>query len=1153
MMLENSVENCQIELHDVEALKNIASNFNQNEKSDKLLLEKYKKQLNIIHDFLVSSGHQGLFQLSEVLSEGLKQLIDENRSLTRDECNFLKKVPEIFSEYIFIPSSKISDAHLLSHLKNPTWVRPLTEEEDKKITALLIKKNDAENENISIDTIDVDGDELDLNDFMEKNSDIIEKSDDLIIAEDFQDNSVSSESLISSEGNVVDKNYNVNYPISQDQQELVDLVCYELTDIIEDELIDVININDQSELKESLINMAEQVENISNAVDLIGLEGLGDTCRYISSNIHLLALKENVLLSQHKEILDSWAFIIREYLQNIATVTASNSLLSLLKNKYWPDPINSEIEYHLEQLLKKPEFKKEEKKQRQITAVENDISLQLPNDVNADLLDALLQDLPVQTEEFSSAIQNLQSKKNIEYLEIAQRIAHTLKGAGNVVGVKGIANLTHHLEDILEIHSKAKKLPCNKLLDLLVDSADCLEAMSETLLGIDDAPDNSLLLFQSVLDWANILDEKGVDNTELDYSNNHNNFKFIENKHVKATMEEKPGNNETKTLENTLRVPAKLVDDLLRLAGENLISTSQIQEYIKTIQQRYKILKNHNNVLQKLSFDLEHIVDIQGLSSHSVEQQLPIGEFDSLELDQYHELHSMSRRLIEVAADSIEISKVLEKDFLHLSSLVITQGQLQKENEAMVLKTRMIPTRTIISRLKRGVKQVCRLTNKYVDLEVIDNGTYMDSEVLSGLIEPLMHILRNAVDHGIELKEVREIANKAIRGRIVLIFERKGDHIVIDIQDDGKGLSLTKIREKAHALGLVDNINEVNVNNMQNYIVKPGFTTRNDANHVSGRGIGLDVVYSKIRELKGSIDITSEEGKGCRFLLSLPISSFSVHSLLVRVRKNVVAISNRGIEEILYPGLGELKMIGQKVMFKLGEQVYDTQLIESLLNLSEDRRKDDRAGRPVVLVKDDNGAVTAVLVQEVIDSRDVVVKSMGEYIPKIQGIVGATVLGDGSICSVIDLPELMQTSIGSSMVQLDEGELNDSRSINKQSYILVVDDSLSARKSLAQFVKDLGVEVRTARDGMEAIELIDKRMPDLLLVDMEMPRMNGLELTTHIRTTENIRHLPIIMITSRSTEKHRKVAMDKGVTHYMVKPFGEDELAKYINAEMDII
>ncbi len=942
-----------------------------------------------------------------------------------------------------------------------------------------------------------------------------------------------------------------NYPISQDQQELVDLVCYELSDIIENELIDIKNIDDLSKLKESLVNMAEQVENISNAVDLIGLQGLGDTCRYISSNIHLLALKEKFLLNEHKDMLGSWAFIIREYLQNIATVTASNDLLSFLKNKYWPDPINSEIELYLEQLLKKPEFKQEEKKQRQIAAIADDISLALPNDVNADLLDALLQDLPVQTEEFSAAIQNLQIKKNIQYLEIAQRIAHTLKGAGNVVGVKGIANLTHHLEDILEIHSKAKKIPCNKLLDLLVDSADCLEAMSEALLGVDDAPDNGLILFQSVLDWANILDEKGVDNTELKNSNNHNNFKFIENKQVEIITKIKNKNQESTVIENTLRVPAKLVDDLLRLAGENLISTSQIQEYIKIIQQRYKILKNHNSVLQKLSFDLEHIVDIQGLSSHSSEQSL-VGEFDSLELDQYHELHSMSRCLIEIAADSVEISKVLEKDFLHLSSLVITQGQLQKENEAMVLKTRMIPTRTIISRLKRGVKQVCRLTNKYVDLEVFDNDTYMDSEVLSGLIEPLMHILRNAVDHGIEVKEVREIADKAIRGRIMLAFERKGDHIVIDIQDDGKGLNLTKIREKAYTLGLVDNIYEVTANNMQNYIVKPGFTTRNDANQVSGRGIGLDVVYSKIRELKGSIDITSEEGKGCRFILSLPISSFSVHSLLVRVRENIVAISNRGIEEILYPDLGELKMIGQQVMFKLGEQVYDTQLIESLLNLSADRRKDDRTGRPVVLVKDDSGTITAVLVQEVIDSRDVVVKSMGQYIPKIQGIVGATVLGDGSICSVIDLPELMQTSVDLSFIQNGEGDLNENSSIKKPSYILVVDDSLSARKSLAQFVKDLGIEVRTARDGMEAIALIDKRMPDLLLLDMEMPRMNGLELTTYIRTTENIQNLPIIMITSRSTDKHRKAAMDKGVTHYIVKPFGEDELAMHINAEIDV-
>jgi len=244
-------------------------------------------------------------------------------------------------------------------------------------------------------------------------------------------------------------------------------------------------------------------------------------------------------------------------------------------------------------------------------------------------------------------------------------------------------------------------------------------------------------------------------------------------------------------------------------------------------------------------------------------------------------------------------------------------------------------------------------------------------------------------------------------------------------------------------------------------------------------------------------------------------------------------------------------MMGHEMMYKLEGEMYNTYLIDDLLNLPEDRRKDNRDGRPVILVKDDAGNMSAVLVQEVIDSKDVVVKSMGPYIPKIPGIVGATVLGDGSIATVVDLPELKQ-SINIGRINTHSRQTNQVVEESTQPYILVVDDSLSARKSLSQFVEDLGIEVRTARDGMEAIALIDKRKPDLVLVDMEMPRMNGLELTTHIRANKQTEHLPVIMITSRTTDKHRNVALGKGVSHYMVKPFIEDELATCINSTLKI-
>ncbi len=1231
VMLDCDIEGNELCSEQFDALYDIASNLCVDMEETEPVLMAFDKQFKFICDLLVPYNHSVFKALASILSEGLDKLISENRPLAKHECIFLNKIPEILSEYAFIPDSKIPDVHLLNHFKNPDWIRPVSHDEEKLLLSCLmdntkdavdeegssqelceeihIDTQGSEPEKISTDSeteivvepeinfesevenkagddevvIEDEDSVLDISDlstlYAEEPDEVIDDVSEVIdissfvtsvddinnVVEDEEEVSVFDFLQNKDESEGYDNSYDLSdevennavvpvISINNEQSELIELVADELKDVIEGaDLVKVRSLEFSTELKEHLLSIGELVENISNAIKLIGLEGLGEASLILSGNIYQLAINKVNLTKEQVSLVETWPNFILSYLEDIRQQKVSVDIIQYLKDPSWPGLLPDDITEPLKTALMHPQLKEEEKKQRQSVALDDDMSLVLPDDVNPELLEGLLQDLPVQTGEFSVAIQNLQEQENIEYLEVAQRIAHTLKGAGNVVGVKGIANLTHNLEDILEIQSKANKLPSRDLLNVLVDAADCLETMSEALLGIDEPPDNGLSIYQLVLDWANKLDMQGATDINLIVVPDKKDkvelvsaplVKYDNDKLAKESAPAKKPLN----IENMLRVPAKLADDLLRLAGENLISTSQVQEYIKIIQNRYKTLRIQDQSLQKFSYDLEHIVDVQGITNNN-SQGVPDNDgFDPLELDQYHELHSMSRRLVELSADSIELTHILEKDFIELQNLVINQGKLQKENEQLVLRTRMVPTSTIIPRLKRGVKQACRLTGKQVDLEVNDNETFMDSEVLNSLIEPLMHILRNSVSHGIEETEERAKANKTEEGHISLTFIQQGDQIVIQVKDDGKGLKLEEIRSKAISLGLD---NEVTENNMQNFIMLPGFSTREEVSHISGRGIGLDVVNSKIRELKGSIDIKSEEGKGCQFSLTLPISSFSVHSLLVRIRENVYAFSNRGVEEILYPGLGELQKVGQETMFKLDDQFYSISTIETMLNIPEDRREDQRDNkRPVILIKDDSGARTAVLVQEVIDSRDVIVKSMGPYIPKIPGIVGATVLGDGGIVPVVDLPELIQSvQLQDNQIRFSNADIENQES-TRLPYVLVVDDSLSARKSLAQFVEDLGLQVRTARDGMEAVSLIDVRKPDLILVDMEMPRMNGLELTGHIRASTDTRDMPVIMITSRSTDKHRKAAMDKGVDHYMVKPFAEDELASHINVAL---
>lgn len=934
--------------------------------------------------------------------------------------------------------------------------------------------------------------------------------------------------------------------LNEGQQELVDLVRAELAEIIDerDELLDVLqhsqNIDTQAH---QLMNVSEQAENISNAVRLIGLEGMAECAVQISQNVKLLAEQKKTLTKDQAQLVYDWPVYMLAVLQNIYASKPAEALAEFLCHERWQQPLSSDRRQQVLDSLQHPDFVEDEVEQRQQVATADDVTLQLPEEVNMELLEGLLQDLPAQTEEFSTALQGLAEAGDISHLDVAQRIAHTLKGAANVVGVKGIANLTHHLEDILQMLNKAGKKPSAELQNVLLTASDCLEAMSETLLGIDAAPENAQQVLQDVLDWANRLDKEGLKD---EYSEALGSSVRV-NRGLTPENQERPKEKNAISAENMLRIPTRLADDMLRLAGENLISNVQVQAHIKNTLDRHDALKLHNHSLQQLSSDLEHLIDIQGItSSLNVSDD---DEFDPLEMDQYHELHSVSRRLVEITADSIQHANVLEQELQDLKNLIIAQDQLHKENQELVLRTRMVPIKTITPRLKRGVRQACRVTGKKVDLTVADNDTSMDSEVLSGLIEPLMHLLRNAVDHGIESTEERQQSNKPEAGQIQLDFIRKGEQIVISVRDDGRGLNHEQIRMQAVEKQLITGDQEMLPEEINRLILEPGFTTRQGVTHVSGRGIGLDVVNIKIRDLKGSIAIESNSGTGCTFELTLPISSFSTHSLLVRVREFVYAISSRGIEEILYPGAGVISDIGDETVYQLGDQTYRTLLIDSVLGLPHDRRRIERQSRPVILVQEESGAKTAIMVQEVISSIDVVVKPMGHYLPKVKGIVGATVLGDGSVAPVIDLPEML---FELAYRQLGEGDEETASFMPARlPYVLVVDDSLSARRSLAQFVEDLGLEVRTARDGMEAVSLIEVRKPDLILVDMEMPKMNGLELTSHVRASENIKNLPIIMITSRSTEKHRKTAEEKGVNYFMVKPFAEDELAGHIHSLLE--
>jgi chemosensory pili system protein ChpA (sensor histidine kinase/response regulator) len=755
--------------------------------------------------------------------------------------------------------------------------------------------------------------------------------------------------------------------------------------------------------------------------------------------------------------------------------------------------------------------------------------------------------LPGQSEEFSAAIQRLINGGTLEDVNIAKRVAHTLKGAGNTVGVRGIATLTHNLEDILLALTKHNSLPTPTISKTLMNAADCLAVMSESLLGMGDAPDDAREVLQEVLDLANLIDRDGINATAgKDIENTNAATKpsdigsVAEDQSQPSEPAGEPDDKESPV--PVMRVPADFVDNLLRLVGESIIMTEQIRERIRLTMEEVKSMQSEYDLLHQLGGELEEIIDIKDLSKLH-QQQITDSKFDPLEMDQYSELHTCSRRLVEASVDATELGQLIFNNLNRLGEMLISQAQLNNEIQEGVMRTRKVPAKSQFPRLQRCVRQASRLINKDVDIHLGGGETLMDSDTLNSLLDPLMHLLRNAVDHGIENSNDRIAAGKEPKGNIYLEFLRDGNNVLVSCRDDGRGLDYEGIRQTAVEKGMLNKEQVISEEELKHLILQPSFSTRSNTTQVSGRGIGMDAAYAKVMELSGFFQLNSETGQGCTIEIQLPQTLISSYALLAYVGPRLVAIANRGIEQIYYHEDGQLSDLGTEVTFQLGDSSYPVKPIESLLNIAIDRRSQGRTPRTIILVQTESGK-TAVTVEKVVRSNDLVIKNLGHYIPKIPGILGITILGNGNVTPVLDLAELIRQS--GSVKEMQTEYRNSNEDHKRLPTALVVDDSLSARRSLVQFMQDAGYKVRSARDGLEAMEILNVLDPDILLSDLEMPRMNGMELVNHVRASDDKSSLPIIIITSRTASKHQQEAIASGADVYLTKPYSEDELLEQI-------
>ena len=1071
------------------------------------MLGPYLETLDELSERAGKLEYAGLHSACLCLADNIRNLLTNAQQLDMPMRSILENWPELLLNYLASPGDAEIVRSLVEQLQLPVWDMPLTAEDAEMVEILLAQERQPPDLRDSDTGLEI-GDEANCA---------------LLQPEAVQ------------HAAPVETNHDEQLPPRI--RDLTAMLVEELP-LLEESLIKLLEIEPETNPQgwETAFEIySDYLDRFGEASESIGFFGLHQVVTLMRENLGILAAKGRNLVVQEKALLTSWRDNAFNYLSNPYQSSTSQELLQWLQNPAWPKPITVEEAEILLSTLQAPEFpvieEEEEDDIRPQQATLEDVEIRLPDDVNMDLLDAMLQELPDQTETFSAAIQNLIHGGSMEDVNIAQRMAHTLKGAANTVGVTGIPSLTHHLEDILVALAKQQVLPPPPLAHALMNAADCLEAMGEALCGIGDAPDNAQTILQEILDWANRIDREGLSSQALEVQMTNPGPGATSTASPKDPPQQQP-------LVSKPSVKTELVDNLLRLGGETIILSGQVKEQVRQIEQRLLNMQTEFGRLHKLGGELERLIDIRDLSSNQQPQANSV--FDSLEMDQYSELHTTSRMLVEAATDAHHIGDMVAAQLEQLDKMLLTQERLNHELQETVLNARMVPIKTVVPRLQRSVRQTCRLTGKQVELHISGAETLMDSEVLNGLVDPLMHVLRNAVDHGIEAAAERKTTGKSDLGNLWLDFQRDGNYILVQCRDDGAGLDFTAIRATAERRGLLQPGQISTDEELKHLLLRPNFSTRTEVTQTSGRGVGLDVVYSHIINQGGTLTLKSTTGVGCTTEMRLPLSLISTHALLVRLRDQIVAVADRGIEQILHATDGTRRELAEQHVFWVDEQVYPVKPLDEILQLAPDRRTVQRDSMPVLLVNTRNG-IHAVPVQEILSGSELVVKEFGRYVPRIPGILGATILGDGAVTPVLDLPELM-SGAHRTLEQMIDMTIADEQAVSYLPLALVADDSLSARKALIQVMEDAGYEVRAARDGLEAVQMVEVKRPDIILVDMEMPRMNGIELTAHLRTRSETADLPVIMITSRSTAKHRRQAEAAGVDVYLTKPFLDDEL-----------
>jgi len=599
-----------------------------------------------------------------------------------------------------------------------------------------------------------------------------------------------------------------------------------------------------------------------------------------------------------------------------------------------------------------------------------------------------------------------------------------------------------------------------------------------------------------------------------------------------------------------LRVNPDIMDKLVNNAGEVSIFRSRLEQQSGSMGYSIDEMKNTvdrlRDQLRKLDMETEAQILFRYERDKEEGKLDDQEEFDPLELDRFSTLQQLSRGLMETVGDLSNINKILESEQKGTETLLLQQSRITTDLQDGLMRTRMVSFNQLVPRLQRIVRQTCRPLDKQAELVIKGAEMEIDRSILDRMTAPLEHLLRNAVSHGIETPKKRKKKEKPESGTITIDLSRDGNDVVLTVADDGKGLDFKAIKQRAESKGLLVDGAGASDGDLTQFILEHGFSTTESVNQISGRGVGLDVVVSEVKQLGGTMDIDSGPGAGTKFIIYLPLTLAITDALLLRVGSEIYAAPYANVESVVRVTRDELKSLYEEDegIYSYDNREFTVKYLGSLLGTGKPNLAEQKKRIPMMLVRAGKHRV-AMHVDEIIGHRQIVVKSVGPQLSTIRWITGGTILGDGRVALILDINALVRKD-ASMAVEIEEPVQIISETVNDKIKIMVVDDSITVRKVTGRLLERHGMAVETAKDGVEALAMLQDYRPDIMLLDIEMPRMDGFEVARNMRNSEELSDIPIIIITSRTGDKHRDHAMDLGVKRYLGKPYQETDLIENI-------